>query len=117
MAALPVAVVVGLGAAGVYYGNQLGNQWANTIQGQDGLPAPPMRIVLSHDPGVPPGPDWTWEGGPLGQWHNRKTGESARPDFDHPAPVPPHWDYKPNKKSDKIRIPPGGNPECLGPGH
>jgi hypothetical protein len=29
-----------------------------------------------------------------GNWYNPKTGESLRPDLDHPDPIGPHWDYK-----------------------
>jgi hypothetical protein len=29
-----------------------------------------------------------------GNWYNPKTGETLRPDLDHPDPIGPHWDYK-----------------------
>jgi RHS repeat-associated protein len=29
-----------------------------------------------------------------GNWYNPKTGETLRPDLDHPFPIGPHWDYK-----------------------
>ncbi|MCP4806057.1 MAG: hypothetical protein GY913_19260 [Proteobacteria bacterium] len=38
-----------------------------------------------------------------GEWHdlafpllsdNESTGESMRPDLEHPGPIKPHWDYK-----------------------
>ena len=29
-----------------------------------------------------------------GNWYNPKTGESLRPDLNHPDPIGPHWDYK-----------------------
>ncbi|MFQ5472815.1 MAG: hypothetical protein ACE5FA_08025, partial [Dehalococcoidia bacterium] len=29
-----------------------------------------------------------------GNWYNPKTGESLRPDLDHPGPIGPHWDYR-----------------------
>ena len=29
-----------------------------------------------------------------GNWYNPKTGESLRPDLNHPNPIGPHWDYK-----------------------
>lgn len=29
-----------------------------------------------------------------GNWYNPKTGESLRPDLNHPGPIGPHWDYK-----------------------
>jgi Bacterial toxin 37 len=33
-------------------------------------------------------------GGPSGNWYNPNTGESLRPDLDHPEPIGPHWDYR-----------------------
>jgi len=29
-----------------------------------------------------------------GNWYNPETGESLRPDLNHPSPVGPHWDYR-----------------------
>jgi hypothetical protein len=29
-----------------------------------------------------------------GNWYNPKTGESLRPDLEHPKPIGPHWDYR-----------------------
>lgn len=33
-------------------------------------------------------------GSKQGGWHNEKTKESLRADFDHAPPIKPHWDYK-----------------------
>jgi RHS repeat-associated protein len=63
-------------------------------------PEPPIRTILPKNPTTSPGSDWEWRGGPNGGWYNPKTGESARPDFNNPA-HPPHWDYKPDRKSKK----------------
>jgi RHS repeat-associated protein len=51
------------------------------------------------NPRLPPGEGWEWRGpGPVGtgrgQWYNERTGESLRPDFNHPGPVRPHYDYQ-----------------------
>ena len=46
------------------------------------------------DPTQAPGPDWEWRGGDKGSWYNPKTGETLRPDLNHPEPIKPHWDYK-----------------------
>jgi hypothetical protein len=50
------------------------------------------------DPTMPPSSDFEWRGkGPpgssQGRWINQKTGDSLHPDFDHPPPVDPHWDW------------------------
>ena len=48
---------------------------------------------------APPGYEWKGKPGSTpgskdGNWHNPGTGESLRPELDHPFPVGPHWDYK-----------------------
>ncbi len=45
-----------------------------------------------------PGKDFEWRGNPdikknIGNWFNKKTGESFHWDMDHPDPIGPHWDY------------------------
>ena len=58
------------------------------------------------DPTVSPGPGFEWfgrpgsqPGDPEGSWYNPNTGETLRPDTDHPPPIGPHWDYRaPNKQ-------------------
>jgi hypothetical protein len=48
---------------------------------------------------APKGFEWKGEPGSApgskdGNWYNPKTGESLRPDLNHPDPIGPHWDYK-----------------------
>lgn len=45
-----------------------------------------------------PGKGFEWRGNPdikknIGNWFNKKTGESFHWDMDHPDPIGPHWDY------------------------
>ena len=65
------------------------------------------------DPTQSPGEGWEWRGksgsqpgDKEGSWHNPETGESLHPDLDHPEGIKPHWDYKPGRGKDKIRIDP-----------
>lgn len=62
---------------------------------------PPDPVPYPKDPTVPPGPGWIWKGQPdsipgdkQGNWYNPATGESLRPDLQHPPGIDPHWDYK-----------------------
>ncbi len=48
---------------------------------------------------APEGFEWRGQPGSTpgskgGNWYNPKTGETLRPDLNHPAPIGPHWDYK-----------------------
>jgi RHS repeat-associated protein len=48
---------------------------------------------------TPPGFEWRGKPGSApgskeGNFYNPKTGESFRPDLNHPDPVGPHWDYR-----------------------
>jgi len=43
-----------------------------------------------------------------GNWYNPKTGESLRPDLDHPGPIGPHWDYR-DPSGNWFRIFPDGS--------
>ena len=50
------------------------------------------------DPTIPPGDGFEWEGklpvgGDKGAWVNRITKDSLHPDFHHPKPIDPHWDW------------------------
>jgi hypothetical protein len=53
-----------------------------------------------NNPGkAPKGFEWKGKPGSIpgskdGNWYNPKTGESLRPDLNHPKPIGPHWDYK-----------------------
>ena len=53
---------------------------------------------LPDDPSECPGNNWEWKGKGApgsckGAWVNRKTKENLHPDFNHPPPIGPHWDY------------------------
>ena len=66
-----------------------------------------------NNPVEPPGPGFEWRGsGPPGSqggnWFNPKTGESLRPDLNHPPPIGPHWDYRPFRGGPWYRILPDG---------
>lgn len=62
-----------------------------------------------NDPSVAP-TDTEWRGQPgstpgdgNGNYHNPQTGESYRPDLNHPDPIGPHWDYRdPNGNWNRI---------------
>jgi hypothetical protein len=66
--------------------------------------APPPPSARPPWPGsdptkAPPGTGWrgrlgSQPGSPDGNYHNPKTGESYRPDLNHPRPIGPHWDWK-----------------------
>jgi RHS repeat-associated protein len=43
-----------------------------------------------------------------GNWYNPKTGESLRPDLNHPGPIGPHWDYR-DPSGNWFRIFPDGS--------
>jgi hypothetical protein len=67
------------------------------------------------DPTKSPGEGWKWTGRENskpgdkdGNWHNPETGESLRPDLNHPDPVGPHWDYRPSQGKPWYRIFPDG---------
>jgi len=64
-----------------------------------GLPRPTVPFPGSNVT-TPPGYGWRWigpRGDPVGtgrgSWYNPRTGESLRPDLNHPPGVAPHWDY------------------------
>lgn len=48
---------------------------------------PPKGFEWRGKPGSKPGSK-------DGNWYNPRTGESLRPDLDHPGPIGPHWDYR-----------------------
>ncbi len=56
-----------------------------------------------------PGKDFEWRGSSnieknIGNWYNKKTGESFHWDMEHPKGVPPHWDYKRRDTENQYRI-------------
>ena len=69
-----------------------------------------------HNPGIAPdGFEWRGKKGSRpgskdGNWFNPDTGESLRPDLDHPEPIGEHWDYK-DTNGDWHRIKPDGSIE------
>ena len=74
------------------------------LEGKDkanrGQTAEPPGGYPGEDPSKPP-EGYEWHGKPGsspgdkdGGYYNPKTGESLRPDLDHPEGVDPHWDYK-----------------------
>ncbi len=80
--------------------------------------APPNGRDLPWIPGVSPGDDWEWRGRTSnpedgdGNWirGERPNQESLNPDFDHPPPIPGHWDYT-DPDGRKWRIFPDGSME------
>jgi RHS repeat-associated protein len=75
-------------------------QGLRVVLGMAGVPVPAYPIpTLPPRADMPPGPGWTWGGKPpvggkQGNWYNPDTGESLRPDLNHPPGIPPHWDWK-----------------------
>ncbi|MGI2909278.1 polymorphic toxin type 37 domain-containing protein [Tolypothrix sp. VBCCA 56010] len=70
---------------------------------------------IPNDPTQPPAEGWEWRGknppgGNEGAWYNPGTKESLHPDFNHPPPIGPHWDYVDPKKR-QWRIFPDGRIE------
>jgi RHS repeat-associated protein len=59
---------------------------------------------LGCDATKSPGPDFVWKGNSKGSWFNAKTHESLRPDFNHPPPIEPHWDYSKSKPDTNVRL-------------
>ena len=78
------------------------------------LPSP-KRPFPGYDPSKSPFKGFEWRGKPNskpgdknGNYYNPKTGESCRPDLDHPKPIGPHWDYK-SPAGEWYRIHPDGS--------
>jgi uncharacterized Zn-binding protein involved in type VI secretion len=104
-------VIVG-GLLSVLIGTAGGTSASNagTMQlAQEFLFAEPPEAIIPKspapefptDPTKPPSPEYQWRGRPGsepggkdGNYHNPETGESLRPDLDHPPPQGPHWDYR-----------------------
>jgi RHS repeat-associated protein len=70
---------------------------------------------LYKNPDKKPGENWEKRGGEKGNWYNKETGESLRPDLDHSDPVGPHIDYK-DKSGAWWRIDSKGNVTKKGKG-
>lgn len=92
----PVGEVIFVVGSAIYAGYRIGQYLSEDASSEEeSITDPPT------DPKQPPGKDWVWRGKPGsrpgdkdGNWYNPKTGESLRPDLDHPPPVGPRWDYK-----------------------
>ena len=76
---------------------------------------PFRRPFPGYDSSKPPFKGFEWRGKPNskpgdknGNYYNPKTGESCRPDLDHPKPIGPHWDYK-SPTGEWYRIHPDGS--------
>ena len=116
--AVPGGQIVVAGAAIVVGAIAIYNlaQYYNHIESNDYFI--PRAKDLPWEPGIAPGPDWTWEGegDPLsgrGSWvRGRRPGkiESLHPDLDHPEPIGPHWDYI-DQEGNKYRVYPDGTIE------
>ena len=100
MLAMMAGPVVGrllTGPSGVVYGDgKLDTTESTGTAGvQSGSKVIPKIKYPGNNPKVSPGIGWEWRGpSDKGSWYNPKTGESLRPDLDHPQPIGPHWDYK-----------------------
>jgi RHS repeat-associated protein len=109
----PAGAVVG-GIVGGLLGLVVGELIWETISHKKNSLSPDFPYP-GADPTARPGPDYEWRGKPgsqpgdkEGSWYNPKTGESLRPDVDHPPPIGPHWDYK-DKDGDWWRKFPDGS--------
>ena len=79
------------------------------------IPKPPTSKYPT-DINTPPAPGFEWKGkgtpgSGKGNYYNPKTGESLRPDLNHPKPIPPHWDYKLTRNGPSYRWFPDGSIE------
>lgn len=84
--------------------------------GSNHCPTPENPSWPGDDPTTgPPGTEWkgapgSTPGDGRGNYHNPDTGESYRPDLDHPDPIGPHWDYH-GPDGEKGRFYPDGSYE------
>ncbi len=76
----------GLWNGGRWLFENLSGPKSPTFPGRDGSKAPPGFEWKGKSGSTPGSKD--------GNWHNPKTGETLRPDLDHPKPIGPHWDYR-----------------------
>jgi hypothetical protein len=63
-----------------------------------------FALTTKRFPGLNPSKapkGFEWRGRPdskpgsvSGNWYNPRTGETLRPDLNHPGPIGPHWDYR-----------------------
>ena len=108
----PPALIGGLAAAAIVYGEQgIDAYFANLAQQQGTIT--PVRPYPSGDGTTPPEEGWEWHGpdppgGDRGGWVNPETGESLHPDLGHPEPEGPHWDWN-TPNGGRYRINPDGS--------
>ena len=120
--ALPPALVA-LGDAALFTGGAIvawasGAYLAESLSGDEDRDAADEEdeecpINVPMDPTESPGEGWEWRGnGPPGSregsWYNPASGESLHPDFGHPSPIGPHYDYNRPGGGRGWRVPPGG---------
>jgi hypothetical protein len=87
-------------------GNQLAQVWLPFLLDEPPAIIRPPLEDFPTDPTKPPAPGFEWRGrpdstpgDPNGNWYNPGTGETLRPDLNHPEPLGPHYDYRaPNGK-------------------
>jgi hypothetical protein len=95
------AIVAGP-AAGYFGGRWIEDRWGwGKALGDWAVPGPaPVPAWPGDDPTqAPPGTKWKGKPGSTpgskeGNYYNEDTGESFRPDLEHPKPIGPHWDYR-----------------------
>jgi hypothetical protein len=94
---------------GWWYGTEPGTGGRDVIgQGQLDFIGFPRITYPGNNATQSPSQGFEWKGsGPAGtnhgNWYNPQTKEMLAPDFHHPPPIPPHWDYK-DKQKRKFRI-------------
>jgi hypothetical protein len=69
------------------------------VSGSMGEFQSPYGFPGSDSTHPPPGFEWSGQpdsspGGQFGNWYNKTTGKSLRPETWHPEPIGPHWDYR-----------------------
>ncbi|HBG42117.1 MAG TPA: endonuclease [Porphyromonadaceae bacterium] len=94
---LGTSMAVG-GAIGV--ASTIGVSYANGINPLTGKSLNNSNNYPGNNPSKAP-KGYEWRGKPNstpgmedGNWYNPKTGETLRPDLNHPTPIGPHWDYR-----------------------
>jgi len=89
---------VWVGAKAVQFGNRVGS-WFKRIKKVGAAEVGKFKFPGTNPAKAPKGFEWKGKPGSTpgskdGNWYNPKTGESLRPDLNHPDPIGPHWDYK-----------------------
>jgi hypothetical protein len=110
----------GLGKENVFWASPaVGFSHLQSMLGRDRAMLAAGAIIMAwpgDDPKQgPQGTEWRGREGSQpgdggGNYYNPDTGESYRPDFNHPDPVGPHWDYR-DSGGNWYRIYPDGTTE------